>query len=91
MPNQSIQSFVTINPLVGLPARTLRLYSALEVFKEAYPSCDKPEWFRAPKRDALMKKIGFSKTEIETGIRELIQANLLQIQEWQNTRWYCLK
>lgn len=91
MPNQSIQFYATINPLIGLPAKTLRLYSALAVFKEAYPSCDKPEWFRVPKRDALMSKIGFSKTDIDTGIRELIQAGLLQIQERQNTRWYCLK
>lgn len=91
MPNQSIQSFITINPLVGLPPKTLRLYSALGVFKAAYPACNTPEWFRVPKRDALMKKIGFSKTEIDIGLRELIEANLLQIQERQNTRWYCLK
>jgi hypothetical protein len=91
MPNESIQSFVKINPLVGLPVKTLRLYNALEVFKKKYRSSEKPEWFHIPERDPLLQKIGFSKTEIETGLKELKQANLLQIREEQDTCWYCLK
>lgn len=79
------------NPLVGLPARALRLYSALEVFRGAYASLNEPMWFRAPRRDARLKEIGFSKADIDTALSELIQANLLQIREQQRTRWYCLK
>lgn len=91
MPNESIQSFVKVNPLVGLPVKTLRLYNALEVFKKKYRSSEEPEWFSIPERDPLLQKIGFSKTEIETGIKELKQANLLQIREEDDTCWYCLK
>ena len=91
MPNESIQSFAKINPLVGLPVKTLRLYNALEVLKKKYRSSDKPDWFSIPDRDPLLQKIGFSKTEIENGIRELKRADLLQTREEQNTCWYCLK
>lgn len=91
MPNESIQSFAKINPLVGLPVKTLRLYNALEVLKKKYRSSDKADWFRIPERDPLLQKIGFSKTEVETGIKELKQANLLQTREEQDTCWYCLK
>ncbi len=91
MPNESLQSFAEINPLVGLPPRTLRLYNALEVFKKRYRSSDNPEWFRMPRRDPLLQKIGFSKADIENGLQELVQANLLQIYEGQDTKWYCLK
>ena len=91
MPNESIQSFVKINPLVGLPVKTLRLYNALEVLKKKYRSSDKADWFRIPARDPLLQKIGFSRTEIETGVKELKRANLLKIREEQDTCWYCLK
>ena len=91
MPNESIQSFAKINPLVGLPVKTLRLYNALEVLKKRYRSSDKAEWFCIPERDPLLQKIGFSKTEIETGLKELKRVNLLQTREEQNTCWYCLK
>jgi DNA-binding transcriptional MerR regulator len=91
MPNESIQSFAKINPLVGLPVKTLRLYNALEVLKKKYRSSDKPEWFFIPERDPLLQKIGFSKTEIETGLKELKRVNLLLTREEQNTCWYCLK
>lgn len=91
MPNQSLQSFAEINPLVGLPPKTLRLYNALEIFKKRYCSADNPDWFRMPKRDPLLQKIGFSETDIENGIQELVQADLLEIQEGQDARWYCLK
>ena len=91
MSNESLQSFAEINPLVGLPPRTLRLYNALEVFKKRYRSADNPEWFRMPRRDPLLQKMGFAETDIENGIQELVQANLLEIQEGQDTRWYCLK
>ena len=91
MPNESIQSFAKINPLVGLPVKTLRLYNALEVLKKKYRSSDKPEWFCIPEREPLLQKIGFSKTEIETGLKELKRVNLLQTREEQDTCWYCLK
>ena len=91
MPNESIQSFAKINPLVELPVKTLRLYNALELLKKKYRSSDKPEWFSIPERDPLLQKIGFSKTEIERGIRELKKADLLQTREEQDTCWYCLK
>lgn len=91
MPNESIQSFVKINPLVGLPVKTLRLYNALEIFKKKYCSSTEPEWFRIPERDPLLQKIGFSKMEIETGLKELKRANLLRIREEDDTYWYCLK
>ena len=81
----------TQNPLVGLPARALSLYSALEVFRSTYASLSEPMWFRAPRRDARLQEIGFSKSDIDTALGELIQANLLQIREQQNTRWYRLK
>lgn len=91
MPNESIQSFVKVNPLVGLPVKTLRLYNALEVLKKKYRSPENPEWFSIPERDPLLQRIGFSKMEIETGLKELMQENLLQIREEQDTCWYCLK
>ena len=91
MPNESIQSFVKVNPLVGLPVKTLRLYNALEVLKKKYSSSEEPEWFSMRERDPLLQKIGFSKMEIETGLRELKQANLLQIRKEDDTCWYCLK
>ena len=91
MPNQSLQSFAEINPLVGLPPKTLRLYNALEIFKKRYCSSDNPDWFRMPRRDPLLQKIGFSETDIENGIQELVQADLLEIQEGQDATWYCLK
>ncbi len=79
------------NPLAELPVQTQRLYSALEVFRCTYSSREKPIWFQAPKRDVLLKKIGFSKTDIDIGIKKLVQSNLLQIQKQQNVRWYRLK
>ena len=91
MPNESIQSLAKINPLVGLPVKTLRLYNALEVLKKKYRSSDKPDWFFIPERDPLLQKIGFSKTEIDTGLKELKRVNLLQTREEQDTCWYCLK
>ncbi len=81
----------TKNPLAELPVQTQRLYSALEVFRCTYSSREKPTWFRAPKRDVLLKKIGFSANDIDIGIKELIQSNLLQIQKQQNIDWYRLK
>ena len=86
MPNQSLQSFAEINPLVGLPPKTLRLYNALEIFKKKYCSSDNPDWFRMPRRDPLLQKIGFSETDIENGIQELVQADLLEIQEGQECK-----
>lgn len=91
MQNQSIEFYTNINPLVGLSAKTLRLYSALDVFREKSDSNEKSEWFRTPNRDKILGKVGFSKTEIDKGITELIDANLLQIQDRNRDQWYCLK
>ncbi len=91
MLNESLQSFIEVNPLVGLPGKTLRLYNALEVFKKKYRSSKEPGWFSIPERDPFLKKIGFSNIEIQTGIEELKRVDLLQIREKENTCWYCLK
>lgn len=91
MQKQSIQFYSDINPLVGLSAKTLRLYSALELFRGKTESLKKPEWFRTPNRDETLAKVGFSKTEIDLGITELIDAELLQIQDKNRDQWYCLK
>ena len=91
MPNESLQSFAKINPLVGLPAKTLRLYSALGVLKKEYCSAERPGWFRLPEADQRLKNIRLSKRGIESAFQELIRAGLLEIHEEQDTRWYCLK
>ena len=91
MRNGSLQSFAKINPLVGLPPKTLRLYSVLGVFKKEYCSSEKPGWFRVPISDQRLKNIRFSETGIEDAFQELIQVGLLQIREEQGTRWYSLK
>ena len=91
MQKQSIDFFTHVNPLVGLSAKTLRLYSALEVFRGKSDSFEKPEWFRTPNRDEILTKVGFSKTEIDKGITELVDADLLRIQDRNSDQWYCLK
>lgn len=91
MQKQSIDFYAHVNPLIGLSAKTLRLYSALEVFRGKPDSLEKPEWFRTPNRDELLTKVGFSKTEIDNGITELVDADLLQIQDRNSDQWYCLK
>ena len=91
MQKQSTEFYTKVNPLVGLSAKTLRLYCALEVFRAKSDSLEKPEWFRTPNRDELLSKVGFSKAEIDNGISELIAANLLLIQNKNSDQWYCLK
>ena len=91
MQKQSIESYSDVNPLVGLSAKTLRLYSALEVFRGKTDSLEEPEWFRTPNRDAILSKVGLSKTDIHIGITELIDADLLQIEDRNRDLWYCLK
>jgi hypothetical protein len=91
MQTQSVEFYSNINPLVGLSAKTLRLYCALEVFRGKSDSLEEPEWFRTPNRDEMLEKVGFSKTEIDKGITELIDAELLQIQDRNSDQWYCLK
>lgn len=91
MPNESLQSFAKINPLVGLPPKTLRLYNALPVFKKAYGSGEKPGWFRVPESDARVKNLRFSKRSLRRALQELVEVDLLQIHEQQGTCWYNLK
>ncbi len=91
MQTHSLEYYSNINPLVGLSAKTMRLYLALEVFRGKLESLDEPHWFRTPDRDKLLAKVGFSKADIDTGISELINAKLLQIQMRKSDQWYCLK
>lgn len=91
MKRQTTQFYTTINPLLGLSSRTLRLYSALDVFRGKSESLEKQEWFRTPNRDEILGKVGFTKADIDSGITELIDANLLQVQDKNRDQWYCLK
>ena len=91
MEKQTPEFYTNMNPLLGLSSRTLRLYNALDVFRGKSDSLEKPEWFRTPNRDEILGKVGFSKTDIDSGITELIDANLLQVQDKNRDQWYCLK
>ncbi len=91
MEKQTSEFYVNMNPLLGLSSRTLRLYSALDVFRGKSDSLEKPEWFRTPNRDEILGKVGFSKADIDSGITELIDADLLQVQDMNRDQWYCLK
>jgi len=91
MKNQLRKIYTQANPLVGLSAKTLRLYCALEDFRAQTDTLEKPKWFRTPNRDKVLEKVGFSKTDIDSGISELIAANLLLIQNRNCDQWYCLK
>ena len=80
-----------INPLVELSPTALRLYSALSVFRDAYPSPREKEWFRAPRLNQRLRRFGLSKEEIDQGLEELMKAKLLQMQTEGKRRWYRLK
>ncbi len=90
-----IQLCYAANPLAGLSPAALRLYSALEVFKNAETKdsveMDDQEWFRAPRRDKYLKTTGFSKAEIDKGLDELLKAGVLEIRNKRRTLWYHLK
>ncbi len=86
-----LSRYSAINPLVGLSSTALRLYGALEIFRDTYQSPMKDGWFRAPQLDKRLKQISLSKWEIEKGFTELIDAGLLQIRTERNTRWFQLK
>lgn len=91
MPNESLQSFAKINPLVGLPPKTLRLYSALSVLKSRYASGEEPGWFRVPVLDPRVKNLGLSESGLQEALQELMRVGLLRIREEQGIRWYHLK
>ncbi len=86
-----LSRYSAINPLVGLSSTALRLYGALEVFRDTYQSPMKDGWFRAPRLDKRLQQISLSKWEIEKGFTELIDAGLLKIRTERNTRWFQLK
>lgn len=86
----TIQAFCVTNPLVGLSPTALRLYSALEVFRDVHSSEKSLEWFRAPQRDKRLQQIGFSGEQIHQGLAELVNAGLLQIRN-ESEQWYQLK
>lgn len=91
MRNGSLQSFAKINPLVGLPPKTLRLYSVLGVMKKEYCSGEESKWFRVRESDQRLKNIGFSKHGLRNALQELVEVNLLQIRIEQGKRLYHLK
>ena len=86
-----LSRYSAINPLVELSSTALRLYGALEVFRDTYESPLKEGWFRAPRLDKRLQQISLSKWEIEKGFSELIDAELLKIRTERNTRWFQLK
>ena len=90
MATQTIQfCYSAINPLVGLSSAALRLYSALEVFRETSPT--ERDWFRAPRLNKRLQQLGFSRKEIDKGFEELMKVGLLQIRDEGNIRWYRLQ
>ena len=91
MRRQILESYCAINPLIGLSPAAIRLYSALQVFRQNYRSKNDGKWFQAPKRDKRLQEIGFSKGDIERGLTELVNAELLQTRSKSNTEWYQLK
>lgn len=91
MSRQILESNYTTNPLIGLSPATIRLYSALQVFRQTYQSKNGGQWFQAPQRDKRLQEIGFSKGDIEQGLTELANAGLLETRSQSNTEWYQLK
>ena len=88
---ETLQSFAKINPLVGLPPKTLRLYSALGILKKEYSAGEKPGWFRLPESNKRLKSIGLSKQGLKNALQELVEADLLQIRTEHASRLYYLK
>ena len=80
-----------INPLVGLSSTALRLYGALEVFRDTYQSPTKGGWFPTPRLDKRLQQIGFSMSEIQKGFTELIDAGLLQVRTERSAQWFQLR
>ena len=91
MRRQILESYCATNPLIGLSPSAIRLYSALQVFRQTYRSKNDGKWFRAPERDKRLQEIGFSKGDIEQGFTELVNAGLLQTRSQSSTEWYQLK
>jgi hypothetical protein len=80
-----------INPLIELSSTALRLYNALGIFRDVYPSPEDPEWFRAPWLTQRLRRFGLSKKEIDQGVEELMKAELLQMRTEGHRRWYRLR
>ncbi len=91
MPNQTLQSFAKINPLIGLPPKTLRLYNALAIVKKESADTTEAGWFPVSDSDRRLTNIGFSQQSLKRSLQELVQVDLLQIREEQGIRWYNLK
>ena len=79
------------NPLTGLSSAALRLYGALEVFRDASPSSQDWKWFHAPRLNQRLRQIGFSKSEIEKGFTELVGSSLLEVRSRRDIQWYQLR
>lgn len=91
IPQTVSSGYNAINPLVGLSSTALRLYGALEVFRNIFHSRNEREWFRAPRLDQRLQPLGFSKKEINQELEALVKAGLLQMRDAGNIRWYRLK
>ena len=87
----TLSCYAAVNPLAGLSSTALRLYGALEVFRDTDQSPMEDGWFRAPRLDKRLQQINLSKWEIQKGFAELIDAGLLKIRTERNTRWFQLK
>jgi len=88
---QLTRLYCTVNPLVGLSTTALRLYGALEVFRNAEDDDNTRDWFRAPQRDRRLRATGFSKADIDKGLDALVKAGVLEIRNKRRTLWYLLK
>ncbi len=91
IPQTVSSGYNAINPLVGLSSTALRLYRALEVFRDVFHSRNEWEWFRAPRLDKRLQPLGFSKQEINQELAALVRAGMLQTRDAGNIRWYQLK
>lgn len=46
-----------INPLIELSSTALRLYNALGIFRDVYPSPEDPEWFPCTLADSAVTTV----------------------------------
>lgn len=81
----------TFNPLVELSSAALCLYSALGVFRDKDVPPKAEAWFRAPRLHYRVRRFaGLSKDEIDQGLKELMNAELVQVRSEGKRRWYRL-
>ena len=91
MPATQALAYATMNPLVGLSSAALRLYGALEVFRDAYQCPELDGWFHTPQLNRRLERVGLTRSEVEKALAELSSAGLLEIRKNLNISWYRLK